>query len=80
MKGRIQLWDRRTGELRRTTGVTKERRWADLAGGVGALAFSPDGRSLAGPGPTQGLVLYAVDTGLPTLSFEGAAGALLGWP
>ncbi len=80
-KGRIQLWDRRTGELLRMTGVTNGGRLADLAGGVGALAFSPDGHSLAGPGPDGSLVLYAVDTGRPTLSFEGPPEAVqkLAW-
>ncbi len=69
-KGLIQVWDRQTGELRLTMGVSQGRR-ADLAGGVSAIAFSPDSRSLAGPGPGASLMLYAVDTGLPTLSFEG---------
>ncbi len=75
-RGRIQLWDRASGKLLRTTGVTNERIRADLAAGVGALAFSPDGRSLAGPGPTQCLMLYSVDSGLPTLTFEGSPGAV----
>ena len=79
-EGRIQLWDRRTGESRRTTGVTAQGRRADLAGGVSALAFSPDGRSLAGPGPEESLMLYAVDTGLPTLSFEGPPERFRTWP
>ena len=77
-KGRIQLWDRLTGELRRTTGVTSGGRRAFLAGGVDALAFSPDGRSLAGPGPDGALMLYAVDSGRPTLCFEGPPDAVLG--
>jgi WD40 repeat protein/serine/threonine protein kinase len=76
-KGRIQLWDRRTGRFLRTTGVMTQVRRADLAGGVAAVAFSPDGRSLAGPGPEQGLALYAVDTGLLTLRFDGAPEAVL---
>ena len=76
-KGRIQLWDRLTGESRRTTGSTHSRS-ADLAGGVSALAFSPDGRSIAGPGPDASLMRYAVDSGLPTLTFEGPADTVLG--
>jgi eukaryotic-like serine/threonine-protein kinase len=76
-KGRIQLWDRHTGELRLTTGVMTQARRADLGGGVGAIAFSPDGRSLAGPGPDASLALYAVDTGLLTLRFEGPPEAVL---
>ena len=77
-RGRIELWDRETGETKLTTGITEDGRHADLASGVSALAFSPDGRSLAGPGPGESLMLYAVDTGLPTLTFEGTPGAVLG--
>jgi WD40 repeat protein len=76
-KGRIHLWDRLSGESRLTTGLTIRGERADLAGGVGALAFSPDGRSLAGPGPGKSLMLYSVESGLPTLSFEGSPGAVL---
>jgi eukaryotic-like serine/threonine-protein kinase len=76
-KGRIQLWDRHTGELRLTTGVMTQARRADLGGGVGAIAFSPDGGSLAGPGPDASLALYAVDTGLLTRRFEGPPEAVL---
>jgi eukaryotic-like serine/threonine-protein kinase len=81
LKGRIQLWDRKSGRLRQTTGVMTEGRRADLGKGISALAFSPDSRSLAGPGPDDCLVLYAVDTGRPTLRFEGAPGAIqkLAW-
>jgi WD40 repeat protein/serine/threonine protein kinase len=76
--GRIQVWDRRTGEFLRTTGVTTQGRRADLAGGVSAIAFAPDGRSLVGPGPDGTLIVYAVDSGLPTLTFEGPPGTVLG--
>jgi len=75
--GRIQLWDRHTGESRRTTGVSNGVSRGDLAAGVHALAFSPDGRTIAGPGPDETLALYVVDTGLPTLRFEGPPGVVL---
>ena len=76
-RGRIRLWDRHTGKLLRTTGAMTQARRADLAGGVSAISFSPDGRSLAGPGPDESLALYAVDTGLLMLRFEGAPEAIL---
>ena len=79
-RGRIQLWDRYTGKSRLTTGVTTRGRRADLAGGVAALAFSPDGRRLAGPGPDRSLSLYALDSGRLTLSFEGPPARSWGWP
>ncbi len=78
-RGRIELWDRQTGESKLTTGITENGRHADLASGVSALAFSPDGRILAGPGPGENLMLYAVDTGLPTLTFEGSPARFRGW-
>ncbi|MDG3004240.1 WD40 repeat domain-containing serine/threonine protein kinase [Paludisphaera mucosa] len=79
-KGLIQLWDRWTGSLIRSMGVASGGRRADLGGGVGALAFSPDGRTLAGPGPgpDDGLALYTVDTGQVALRFEGPSGPVQG--
>lgn len=77
--GLIQLWDRRTGQTRRTFGVRIRDLFPPLSpkSGVHALAFSSDGRRIAGPGPDASLVLYAVDTGLPSLSFEGDQKAVL---
>jgi WD40 repeat protein len=75
--GRIQIWDRQTGQLRQTTGAKNGGPLADLNRGVHAIAFSPDGRSLAGPGEGASLVLYAADTGLPIRRLEGPPGALL---
>jgi WD40 repeat protein/serine/threonine protein kinase len=80
--GRIHVWDRSTGQSRRTTcAVTRSvhSRW-DLSptSGVHAVAFSPDGRRLAGPGPDASLMLYAADTGLPICRFEGDQRAVQG--
>jgi hypothetical protein len=62
LPGDVRLWDTRTGKLVATWPVPDE------AGGVRALAFSPDGKTLAGPvGRTDGLsphwpvVLWDVD-------------------
>jgi WD40 repeat protein/predicted Ser/Thr protein kinase len=76
--GRIQLWDRQTGQLLRTTGARAGGPLANLQRGVHTIAFSPDGHSLAGPGENNNLVLYAVETGLPIHRFEGPPGAVLG--
>src|SRR5262249_8146459 len=77
--GRIHLWDRRTGQLRRTIGVRipEVLYYLSPMSGVHALAFSSDGRRLAGPGPDASLILYAVDTGLPIFPFEGDQRAVL---
>jgi WD40 repeat protein/serine/threonine protein kinase len=77
--GRIHFWDRRTGQPRRTIGVSTREvlYYLNPMSGVHALAFSSDGRRIAGPGPDASLVLYAVDTGLPILSFEGDQRAVL---
>ncbi len=74
--GRIRLWDRQTGESRWTTSVRAAAGQPSLAGGVHDFAFSPDGRSLAGPGPDASLALFTVDTGRATLRFEGPPGAV----
>jgi WD40 repeat protein/anti-sigma factor RsiW len=78
--GCFHLWDRRTGQSRRTIGVrTRDVLYYLSPGsGVHAIAFSPDGRRIAGPGPDASLVLYAVDTGRPIFRFEGEPGAVLG--
>jgi WD40 repeat protein len=76
-KGRIQVWDRVPGRFLRTMGVTTGGWDADLSRGVSALAYSPDGCTLAGPGPDDSLKLYAVDTGRTILRFEGPPGAVL---
>jgi Tol biopolymer transport system component len=62
MPGAVKLWDTRTGKLVATWPVPDE------PGGVRALAFSPDGKTLAGPvGRTDGVapawpvVLWDVD-------------------
>jgi WD40 repeat protein/tRNA A-37 threonylcarbamoyl transferase component Bud32 len=77
--GLIHFWDRRTGQSRRTIGVeTREILYYLSPGsGVHALAFSSDGRRIAGPGPDASLVLYSVDTGLPVFRFEGGQRAVL---
>ena len=50
LPGAVKLWDTRTGKLVATWPVPDE------TGGVYALAFSPDGRTLAGPvGRTDGI-------------------------
>ncbi|WP_210420218.1 serine/threonine-protein kinase [Aquisphaera giovannonii] len=77
-RGRIQIRDLRSGELKRTMGITTGGRPASLAGGVGAIAFRPDGRAIAGPGPDDSLVLYDVETGRPVLRFEGSPRTVLG--
>ncbi len=62
MPGAVKLWDTRTGKLVATWPVPVE------SGGVCALAFSPDGRTLAGPvgrfdgiAPAWPVVLWDVD-------------------
>ncbi len=77
--GRVHFWDRRTGQSRRTTEVTTRDEHPDLSptSGAHALAFSHDGRRLAGPGPDASLVLYAVETARPILRFEGPPEAIL---
>jgi WD40 repeat protein len=62
MPGDVRLWDTRTGKLVATWPVPSE------AGGVRALAFAPDGKTLAGPvgrmdglSPAWPVVLWDVD-------------------
>lgn len=76
--GRIKLWDRETGSLRRTLGVSSQGTNGELAAGVYALAYSPDGSRLAGPGPKNSLVLYDAASGKIALRLEGDPGAVQG--
>ncbi len=76
--GRITLRDRETGSLRHTLGVNTQRTNGELAAGVYALAYSPDGSRLAGPGPKNSLVLYDAVSGAAALRLEGDPGAVQG--
>src|SRR5260370_40123004 len=61
--GELRLWDAETGRdllvLKGHTGI------------VGALCFSPDGRTLAGGDAGGGVTLWEVATGKVRLSFAG---------
>ena len=62
--GRVQLWDPETGRVRRTLpGSHDPRITGPLSLGVSALAFSPDGRTLAAQGPDLGVAIFEVDSG-----------------
>ena len=76
--GRIKLWDRETGSLRYTLGVNTQRTSGELVEGIYALAYSPDGSRIAGPGPKNSLVLYDAVTGEIDLRLEGDPGAVQG--
>jgi WD40 repeat protein len=45
--------------------------------GVGALAFAPDGKTLAAAGPDQRVRLYRAETGKPLLACEGHRDAVV---
>lgn len=76
--GRIHLWDRQTGNSHRVIGLVSSPTDSGLAQGVSTLAYSPDGRTIAGPGPDASLALYSVETGEVTKQLEGPHGAVLG--
>ncbi|HEX8201031.1 MAG TPA: WD40 repeat domain-containing protein [Isosphaeraceae bacterium] len=73
--GHVQLWDARTGAMVRTLAKPDARTLAGSGNWVTAVAFAPDGRSLAIARDDQTIGLWDAETGQEERSWRGPEAA-----